>query len=356
MTSRQRVAAALAHREPDRTPIFEYVLLAPVADAILGRPYADGPALETLVKERGWLDAIRQRAIDIVELARKLGHDMLMVVPREPPPAAPVAVPSPPVFKDPDDPLEVMAWRVVRAEESLSPPADESLLIYQLVREELQRWELDLPIMAPAYGHGVWTDTVLMQAMLLAPQLAARHFELATQRSLQWIERFRQLHIELIGIGGDFAGNRGPLISPALYRQFIVPEVRQLSRRIHAGGGWAVNASDGDLWPVIDDFLAGCAADGYIEIDLRAGMDLAELKRRFGATIVFFGNLDCANLLSFGTPAEVQAHTRECLRQGWGGGGHIVCCNNAITESVPLANYLAIGAAYREYFGLTGTG
>ena len=41
MTSRQRIDAAFSHLQPDRTPIFEYVLLSPVADAVLGRRYAD---------------------------------------------------------------------------------------------------------------------------------------------------------------------------------------------------------------------------------------------------------------------------------------------------------------------------
>ena len=40
MTSRERVMAALGHRAVDRTPIFEYVLLAPVADVLLGRAYS----------------------------------------------------------------------------------------------------------------------------------------------------------------------------------------------------------------------------------------------------------------------------------------------------------------------------
>jgi len=111
---------------------------------------------------------------------------------------------------------------------------------------------LDLPILAPAYAHGVWTDTVLMQAMVLAPEFARRHFALATERALASVEKYIELGIEMIGVGGDFAGNRGPLISPQLYREFIVPEVRKLSQRIHKAGKIAVNASDGNLWPVID--------------------------------------------------------------------------------------------------------
>lgn len=349
MTSRERVLAALKHRTPDRTPIFEYVLQPPVADYVLEHEYAYGNHWNELVKEIGWEAALRRQACDIVALAKNLGHDLLCVCPNSPPPS-PDAKPAEPAPSF-DDPVEEMRWRVNRNESvSRNRIPDEPYLIYQLVREEMTRGGLDLVILAPAYAHGVWTDVILMQAMALAPDLVHRHYALRTRYALAQIEKYLQLGVELIGVGGDFAGNRGPLISPEAYRAFIVPEVRKLSQRVHQAGGYTVNASDGNLWSVIHDFLIGCEADGYIEIDWRAGMELSDLKRQFGAQVTFFGNLDCANLLSFGTPAEVKAHTRDCLQKGWGQGGHILCCNNAITESVPVRNYLAIGEAYREYF------
>jgi uroporphyrinogen decarboxylase len=117
-------------------------------------------------------------------------------------------------------------------------------------------------------------------------------------------------------------------------------------------GRWAVNASDGDLWPVIEDFLVGCEVDGYLEIDLFAGMDLSTLKERYGDRVTFFGNLDCGNMLTYGTPESIRRDTIRCLEAGQGAGGHILCASNAITASVPVENYLAVVRAYREFFGL----
>jgi hypothetical protein len=341
--------AALEHREPDRTPIFEYVLQPPVADHFLGRRYAYGAFWDDLVRENGWEKALRQQARDMVELARVIGHDLVYVVPNPPPSKEPAASAHPPVF---DDPVEEVAWHVKRGEAHFAAPLDEHFLIYRLVQEELRRAELDLPILAPAYVHGIWTNVALMQTMALEPDVAHRHFALATRNALALVEQYVSLGIEMIGVGGDFAGNRGPLVSPAFYRRFMMPEIRKVSERIHAAGRYAVNASDGNLWSVIDDFLLGCDVDGYLEIDLRAGMDLVELKKRFGSRITFFGNMDCANELSFGTAEQVRQLTKECLQKGRGGGGHIFCCNNAITASVPVKNYLAIGEAYRAFFGI----
>lgn len=351
MTSRERVEAALRHQEPDRTPYFEYVLLSPVADALLGRKYAADPAnWEILLKEKGWEGAIRQMAVDRLDLAQRLGHDLLYVTPNPLPPSennGPV-----PLMNEPsDDPVERLRRRNEAARQAPPRMPDEAFLIYVHLQEEMRRRGMDLPILAPAYAHGVWTDVDLMQTMLLAPEVAHEHFALATCRALATIEVYVSLGIEQIGVGGDFAGNL-PLISPQAYRRFIVPEVRALSRAIHAAGHWAVNASDGNLWPVIEDFLFGCEVDGYLEIDLFAGMDLRELKRLYGERITFYGNLDCGNMLSFGTPEEIRQHTLDCLEAGWGNGGHILCASNAITASVPLENYLAVVRTYRERFGL----
>ena len=353
MTSRERIEAALRHRSPDRTPVFEYVLLSPLADRFLGRPYAGDPAnWEASVEKLGWDGAVRQNAVDRIDLALRLGHDMIYAGPVRPPPDS--AAPEPPTPTtdpgDPADPVERLRRRNERAAETPAR-ADDALLIYVYLKEEMRSRGADLPILAPAYVHGVWTDVDLMQTMLLAPEVAQRHFSLATKRVLALIEKYITLGVDQIGVGGDFSGTR-PLISPQAYREFIVPEVRKLSRRIHAAGLWAVNASDGDLWSVLDDFLFGCEVDGYLEIDMHATMDMRRLKRACGDQITLYGNLDCGNILSFGSPDEVRAHTRDCLEAGMGDGGHILCASNAITASVPLENYLAVVNAYREMFDL----
>jgi len=274
------------------------------------------------------------------------------VVPNPAPPRArPRAARAVEAAEQSADPVERVRRRNEHAAQA-APPPQESCLIYRALRAEMGRRAVDLPILAPAYAHGVWTDADLMQTMLLAPEVARRHFALATRNALVWIERYLAIGIDQIGIGGDFAGNR-LLISQTAYRHFIVPHVRRLARRIHTAKRYAVNASDGNLWPVLDDFLFGCEVDGYLEIDQQAGMDLRALKSICRGRVALYGNLDCGNLLSFGSPATVRRQTLDCLEAGLGQGGHILCASNAITASVPLNNYLAMVNAYREYCGLT---
>ena len=361
MTSRQRVQAAFEHRVPDRTPIFEYVLLPPVAEAILGSAFIEylggmGPWLE-LAGEVGFEPALRRYVRARLELAIRLGHDLMCVSPNP--------VPGASYYYDPlselgarfevrpeADPVDRLRTRNRQVEEAmLGELPQDCYLVYHFLREEMQQREVDLPLLAPAYFHGIWTDSDLMQAMLLQPEVACEHFTLATQRALKVIEDYARIGIELVGIGGDFAGTR-LLISPEAYREFIVPEVRTCARRVRAAGAWPVNASDGDLWPVIEDFLIGCEVDAYLEIDMGAGMDLRRLKSLYRDRITLIGNMDCGRILSFSTPGQIREMTQDILEQGWGSGGHIFTASNAITASVPLPNYLAMVNAYRDWFGL----
>lgn len=350
LNSRERINAALHHKEPDRTPLFEYVLLPPMADRLLGRPSAAYPPVwDTVVKAEGWNAAVHRSAVDQLDLALLLGHDMMYVVPN---PSSPVTnrKTTRRAMTGVVDPVERVRIRNEQAA-VVAAPADETLLVYVCLKDEMRTRGVDLPILAPAYAHGVWTDVDLMETMLLAPDEAHRHFALATAGALARIDKYVALGIDQIGVGGDFSGTR-PLISPEAYRVFIMPQVRSLARRIHAATRHAVNASDGNLWPVIDDFLFGCEVDGYLEIDLHAGMEMRRLKKVCAGRITLYGNLDCGNILTFGTPAAVRAHTIGCLEAGMGNGGHILCASNAITASVPFANYMAVIQAYRDIFGL----
>jgi hypothetical protein len=361
MTSRERVAAAFAHRPPDRTPIFEYVLLPPVAESVLGRTFVEYLAGRqpwlAFAAETGFEKALRAYARDRVEIAARLGHDLLFVSPNPVPGAAYFYDPLDELgaqfeVSDVGDPVERLAARNRRVTETMlgALPSD-AYLVYAYLREEMLKRDLDLPILAPAYHHGIWTDSDLMQVMLMEPEVAHQHFALASRRALGVIADYARMGIEGIGIGGDFAGTR-LLISPESYRSFVVPEVRRCAEAVRAAGAWSVNASDGDLWPVMEDFLLGCRVDAYLEIDMGAGMDLGKLRREYGARITFLGNMDCGRILSFASPSEIRTVTRGILEAGGRGGGHIFTASNAITASVPVRNYLAMVNAYRECFGL----
>ena len=143
MTSRERIFAALNHKALDRTPIFEYVLKSPIADRLLGRKYVPGGVhWGSYVQEQGWERAVRQAAIDRVEMALILGHDMLYIPPSPLPPTPSHAGPA---RTDKHlDPVEIVIGRNKAAVRSIHPRS-EQFLIYPMIKEEMDRRGVDSP-------------------------------------------------------------------------------------------------------------------------------------------------------------------------------------------------------------------
>ncbi len=70
-------------------------------------------------------------------------------------------------------------------------------------------------------------------------------------------------------------------------------------------------------------------------IDPVAGMDLGEVKAKYGQRVALKGNVDCAQLMTFGTPEEVIAATKEALRKECPA---VVLSSHPATPSIPLLN------------------
>jgi uroporphyrinogen decarboxylase len=79
-----------------------------------------------------------------------------------------------------------------------------------------------------------------------------------------------------------------------------------------------------------------------------AYMPLEEVRRRSGFKVGVVGNVD-VDLLSRGTPAQVEAATREQLRRISPLGGHFLGSGNTIASSVRPENYWAMVQTARRY-------
>ena len=106
--------------------------------------------------------------LDALDLAQLLGHDLLYVCPN-PLASERLSGSTHATEMNLTDPVEALRRR--NAQAAATPPAlaDERLLVYTALYAEMARRELDLPVLAPAYAHGVWTDLDLMETMLLQP-------------------------------------------------------------------------------------------------------------------------------------------------------------------------------------------
>ena len=156
--------------------------------------------------------------------------------------------------------------------------------------------------------------------------------------------------LDVFFIGNDLGSQTGPLLSPALFRRFVLPHIKRLIDLGHAYRLKVQMHCCGGFAPLIPDLIAA-GLDGLHAVQPScAGMDLATLKRDFGAKILFNGAIDSHHILIAGTPDLVRAKTRVVLDIMKPGGGYIAgASHDSILEETPVENVLAMFDTIREH-------
>ena len=112
---------------------------------------------------------------------------------------------------------------------------------------------------------------------------------------------------------------------------------------IHSHGLKVFYHSDGGFEPLIKS-LVDCGIDILNPVQHACpGMDMADLKRKFGDHIIFHGGIDNQSILPFGSVEQVRAEAGLCLETlGKGGRGYICCSCHNVQPGTPLENILGL--------------
>ena len=156
--------------------------------------------------------------------------------------------------------------------------------------------------------------------------------------------------IDIYFMGNDYGSQTGPLVSEGLFKRFLLSHQSRLIHLAHDYGVPAMLHCCGGIAPLIPSLMeAGLDALHAVQPSAR-GMDLATLKREFGAKMVFNGAIDSQHVLIAGNPASVREQTRKVLEIMAPGGGYIAgASHDTILGETPLENVLAMCDAIREY-------
>jgi len=191
--------------------------------------------------------------------------------------------------------------------------------------------------------------------MLLAgdPKRAHDFLDRAVEMHLSNLERFLGAvgpYLDVIVFGDDLGMQKGPQISPAMYREFFKPRHKVMWQRakqlakvkvmLHCCGG---------VRELLDDLIdAGLDAINPVQITCR-GMDAAELKNDFGSRLTFWGGgCDTRDILSKGTPQQVREHVQRQIEIMAPGGGFVFQQVHNIMADVPPENIVAMFDAARS--------
>lgn len=369
MTGKERFRAAFQHEAVDRVPLFEQSFASTVASELLGMPVLTGTtdlhhdqAEASLAGDEAY-EAFLDRVLrDNVALAERLGHSAVSV---------PWLMPRPTkklsgreyLYGDPDkgpwcvrryDP-ESRSFGVAREGggptemedleagldrlEAAARAGDGAPPEYPLHRKLMALVGDRMDVVGGA-GIAIPLTEVWLAATALRPDLVERHLDLNVRSAIRAIEAQAAVGIRVIWGGYDLADNRGPIYGPRVFRELVLPRIQRMTERCRELDIFYLFRTDGKLWDIGEEFFIQSGIHAYGEIDVDAGMDLVEVRRRY-PNVALWGGLSCGKLLRHGTVDEVRAETRRVV-DGVGKRGLVFGSSNSILHGTPVENVLAM--------------
>lgn len=157
-------------------------------------------------------------------------------------------------------------------------------------------------------------------------------------------------YLDVIAFKDDIAMQSGPIISPAMFRRMIKPRMAKLIEAIRSKTRAKVwFHSCGAAYYAIPDLIE-IGVDILNPVQVAAkDMDTARLKREFGCHLSFWGAIDSQQTLPFGTLEQVEMEVKERLRHLAPGGGYVLASVHNIEADVPGANIWAMTEAARHW-------
>ncbi len=335
MTGAERVMAALRREEPDRVPHFEWLIAANVREALC-------PGCKTHN-----------------EFALRMGHDAILVSPDiKKEQVGPTRWKSEWGFTadygheehgiEVESPIATMAdFRAYTPLDTHAPGRYES--VEQAVAEHKGRLAIGVHLNDVfSIPRALMGMENLLAAIAGEPALVTALVNMSVDLHLEMAAEVAKRGVDFVWTGDDYAYNLGPFMSPKSFEELFDPGLCRAAKGFADQGLPFIKHCDGNIWPIIDMMIdAGITC--LDPIDPQGGMALGEVKSVYGGRVAIKGNVDCAQLLSYGTPEGTVEATKAALRVGMPGGGYICSSSNSIHSSVAPANYKAMMDAVKEF-------
>ncbi|MCM8822997.1 MAG: hypothetical protein NC831_09405 [Candidatus Omnitrophica bacterium] len=136
----------------------------------------------------------------------------------------------------------------------------------------------------------------------------------------------------------DMAYKNGPLVSPAFVRKFMAPHYKKVTDLLRSNGVDIITLdSDGNIWELIPLWIE-CGINGVLPNEVAAGMDVVEMRKKFGKNLIICGGIDKRILQR--TEREIEQELNEKAGALLKIGGYFPSVDHAIPPDVPFKNYL----------------
>ena len=182
----------------------------------------------------------------------------------------------------------------------------------------------------------------MMLDMVMDPDLAAHILDIPFNYHLAAAKKLVEMGVDMIWTGDDVGSQNQMMISPSMWRKYFKPrmavfisELKDINPNVKIA-----YHSDGNVEPIIPELIE-------IGLDVLnpiqpASMDPAEIKKRYGDRLSFWGTIDEQDTLPFGTPEGVAAEVRQRLETVGYDGGLILAPTHHVQLDTPLENFWAM--------------
>lgn len=159
--------------------------------------------------------------------------------------------------------------------------------------------------------------------------------------------------VDFLKFGDDLGGMNGPFMDPDTYRQFFKPRHKQLCEfaKNHSTAHTYLH-SCGSIYQLIPDLIeAGFEVLNPVQTGA-TDMEPEKLKREFGKDVCFWGGgVETVGTLNLGTPEKVRAEVLERLEIMSKDGGFVFNTVHNILPDIPPENIVAMFNAVKEFNG-----
>ncbi len=147
-------------------------------------------------------------------------------------------------------------------------------------------------------------------------------------------------------IWGDVAYRRGMFFSPDYWREFFKPWVKAMVDHCHANELPVIYHGCGCIHAILPDFIE-IGVDALNPLEAKAGMDVLDLRRKYGRKIAFCGNSDI-QIWETGDENRIRAEVLRKLNAAKGG-GLIFQSDHSVASDVSGRTYDRIVQLVRDY-------
>jgi uroporphyrinogen decarboxylase len=338
---KQRFLTVLEGGIPDRVPNFEVLIEPKVASEILGR---DVP--HTLSNQMS--------ARDYIELAHRVGQDLIGL--------NGFSLPYQRVDRDGNPlPSETLTSGGATTREEIAAllgPDDvferdiaPLAPLFEEYSRAVEGTDIGLFVLTGTLLTGIYQHVVGFEDFMVMVHTDRPFIEELLDASAEFHRRMVEFYcrypLDVVYIGDDVAFRSGLFMRPSVFLDLWVERMSYVVQPARERGIPLIFHSDGTVYDILDTVIdMGFRALNPIE---PYGMDIYEVKRRWGERIALMGNLDIAGALAFGTPDDVIADTKEHLERLMPGGGYIAASSHSIMDHIPIENYLAMVETVHEF-------